>query len=222
VISLLAVIAVGVSIRAVRDAAPVTDEDFLVPGVGSESLSEKELEDCERTLPGEPVLPDTDGLRAFGRISSTAVVECPDLFDGRQVTYVGEVVGDILHRDGGAWLLVNDDDYALEVGPAGAGGELRGANSGLAVWLPDPLPDELTRAGGHGWRGDVIEVNGTIHRVDPADGGGLTLRADDIVVLAEARRADPPFNGPQGLLATVLVVVVIAVFAIDRRKAADR
>lgn len=221
-IAVLAIAGVAVAIRGVRDAAPRADQDFRVPAAEPDDVTEEELERCERTIPGEPVLPDTGGVRTFGRVSSSAVVECPNLFDGHRVIYVGEVVGDVLRRDGGAWLLVNDDDYALEVGPAGAGGELRGGNSGLAVWLPDPFPDELTSVGGPGWRGDVIEVTGTIHRVDPADGGGLTLRADDMVVLAEAMHVDEPLNGPQALLAGVLVALAIAVFGLERWKAADR
>lgn len=221
-IAVVAIIGVGVAIRVVRDAAPHAEADFHVPAALPDEISEEELERCERTIPGEPVLPDTDGVRTFGRVSSTAVVECPNLFDGHHVTYVGEVVGDVLHRDGGAWLLVNDDDYALEVGPAGAGGVLRGGNSGLAVWLPSPLPNELSRPGGPGWRGDVIEVNGTIHRVDLADGGGLTLRADDMVVVAEAMPTEEPLNGPQAVLAIVLVALAVAVFGLERWKAAER
>jgi hypothetical protein len=68
------------------------------------------------------------------------VTSCPAAYDGHRVTYVGELVGDLLRREGGAWVLVNDDDYALRVGPLPAHPELRGTNSGLSVWLPDPLP----------------------------------------------------------------------------------
>lgn len=218
------VVALGLmlAIRAVRDAAPPSDADFKIPGATSNEALEESLEQCQRTLPEEPVLPDTDDVRTFGRVSSTAVYECPDLFDGHQVTYLGEVVGDILERDGGAWLLVNDDDYAVEVGPAATSGQMRGQNSGLAVWLPDPLVDELSRPGGPGWRGDVIEISGTVHRVDPNDGGGLTLRADDMNVVAEATPAETPINPTQAGLAIALVAVVLVLAVVERRAAANR
>ena len=211
-----------VAIRSVRIHAPSSDQDFAIPDTADVADLETTVERCERTLPDQPVLPDTDGVREFGRVSSTAIVECPDIFDGQSVVYVGEVVGDILRRDGGAWVLVNDDDYALKVGPAGASGELRGLNSGLSVWLPDPLADQLSRPGGPGWRGDVIQVAGTIRRVDPDDGGGLTLRAATMSVVAEAMAIHRPLNVAQLALALGLVAIVAALFVLERRTAERR
>lgn len=210
------------AIRGVRLSAPTSDQDLAIPEAADVAELETTVERCERTLPDEPVLPDTDGVLTFGRVSSTAVVECPDIFDGQPVVYVGEVVGDILRRDGGAWVLVNDDDYALEAGPAASSGRLFGQNSGLSVWLPDPMVDQLTRAGGPGVRGDVIQVAGTIRRVDPADGGGLTLRARSLRVVAEAQAADTPLHRGQLVLALGLVAIVGALFLVERRVAAER
>lgn len=211
-----------IAVRSVRLHAPSSDQDFAIPEAADVADLETTVERCVRTLPDQPVLPDTDGVREFGRVSSTAVVECPDIFDGQSVIYVGEVVGDILRRDGGAWVLVNDDDYALKVGPAGASGELRGLNSGLSVWLPDPLADELSSPGGPGWRGDVIQVAGTIRRVDPDDGGGLTLRATTMEVVAVAMEVDRPLDAAQLALALGLVAIVAALFVLERRTAERR
>jgi len=210
------------AIRGVRLSAPTSDQDFTIPEAADVAELETTVERCERTLPDEPVLPDADGVPNFGRVSSTAVVECPDIFDGEPVVYVGEVVGDILRRDGGAWVLVNDDGYALEAGPAGSSGRLLGQNSGLSVWLPDPMVDELSHAGGAGFRGDVIQVSGTIRRVDPADGGGLTLRAASMQIVAEAETAHTPLNGGQLVLALGLVTIVAALVLVERRVAAER
>jgi hypothetical protein len=125
-----------------------------------------------------------------GRVTAEQVTACPEAFDGRRVTYVGELVGDLLHREEGAWVLVNDDDYALEVGPLPAHADLRGTNSGLAVWLPDDLLDDITGLGRPNQRGDLVELTGAIARTDPADGGGLTLRADRMTVLSPSTRTD--------------------------------
>jgi len=64
-----------------------------------------------------------DRLRATldpdGRLTAAIATACPRLLDGREVLYIGEVVGDVLRREGGAWAQINDDPYALEVGPFG-------------------------------------------------------------------------------------------------------
>jgi len=151
------------------------------------------------------------------RVSSAMVLSCPAAFDGQQVRYVGEAVGDLLVREAGAWLTVNDDAYALEVGPLGGHGDLRGTNSGLTVWLPDPLPEVVTGLGGPGRRGDVLDIRGTVLRTDPTDGGGLTLRARRVTVLAPAIAADEPADPPQAGLAAGAVLVASLMTLLRRR-----
>jgi hypothetical protein len=132
-----------------------------------------------------------------GRITSELVLACPVAFDQARVTYAGEVVGDLLRRDGGAWVLINDDDYALEVGPLPGHRDLRGTNGGLTVWLPEGLADGISGLGRPNQRGDLVQVGGRIVRTDPSDGGGLTLRADQLQVLEPARAVEEPLDLPQ-------------------------
>lgn len=165
---------------------------------------------------------DHDGTTGAGpapvtvgrRVTSALVVSCPTRFDGRRVTYIGEAVGDLLVREGGAWLLVNDDDYALEVGPLAGHRDHRGTNGGLSVWLPDPLPDQLTGLGRPGVWGDIVEVTGVIRRTDPADGGGLTLRAEGLTIRQPAQEVDEPLHRPQLLLAVLAVLAGAGAFVV--------
>jgi hypothetical protein len=107
---------------------------------------ELDLAGCERDHDGNGLL-DRPVETIGRRVTSELVVSCPTRFDGHQVTYVGEAVGDLLVRDGGAWVLVKGDDYALEVGPLPGHRDRRGTNAGLSVWLPNPLSERLTGLG---------------------------------------------------------------------------
>ena len=151
------------------------------------------------------------------RVTSSLVVACPAAFDGRRVTYSGELIGEFLQRDGGAWVLVNDDDYALMLGPLTRHREYRGTNSGLSVWLPDHLTGRITGFGRPNQRGDLVRIEGRIVRTDPHDGGGLTLRASDLEVLGSAQTFEEPLLVPQALLA-VGSLVIAAMIAIRRRR----
>lgn len=142
-----------------------------------------------------------------GRVTASAVLACPVAFDGARVTYVGEVVGDLLRRDGGAWALVNDDAYALEVGPLPAHRSRSGLNSGLSVWLPASAVEGIGVPGRAGRRGAVIEVVGTVLRTDPTDGGGLTLRAESVRVLAPGVDVEEPLDRPQAIAAALVLAL---------------
>ncbi|MCC5948339.1 MAG: hypothetical protein JJT89_07760 [Nitriliruptoraceae bacterium] len=162
-------------------------------------------------------------VRAFperGRVSSEQVIACPRAYDGLEVTFTGEAIGEVLPRRGGAWLQVNDDAYALEVGPVIGHRELSGFNSGLAVWLPDGLHEQVEVVGRPAQRGDVLLLTGTIHRADADDGGGLTLRATELEVLAAGVHIEPPFHTLQAIVSGVLAVLALASLLWARRNRA--
>jgi hypothetical protein len=145
------------------------------------------------------------------RVTSALVNACPAAFEDLELTYVGEVVGHFLERDGGGWVQVNDDDYALRSGPLPTHDAFAGTNSYLAVWLPAEFAVELTGFGSANRRGDVVELVGTVVRTDPADGGGLTFRARDMRILAPSVAFTRPIHVPQAIAAAVLSAVAITV-----------
>ena len=211
-VSVLLVLAIGVLTTWLRATAPATTVATSV----TDLLPAEDPLTCDALENGEA--PATEPDRVVGLATSGAVLSCPFVFDGLRVTYVGEVVGDVLQRDGGAWLLVNDDPYALDQGPLTAGEEPRGTNSGLTVWLPDPLTDLVDEPGEHGVRGDVIEVVGHVNRADPADGGGLTIRAEEATLLAEAVELQEPVHWRQVGAAVVLAALALAVLWRERQR----
>jgi hypothetical protein len=180
-----------------RPASAVPAIEGTGPGIGPEDVP-----GCRprgRTADVATVMPPT------GRMRSVTIRACPAALDGVTVTFVGEVVGDVLRRPGGAWVLVNDDPYALAVGPLPAHRTFAGANEGLAVWVPDAAVGLLGDPGRAGRRGTVIEVVGTVVRTDPEDGGGLTLRAATVRVVAPAVPVDGPSDRPRAIAAAALL-----------------
>ena len=200
----------------------------VVPGVPPLALDDEPT--CRRFVDETPIVDirerlESDAARARirddfpngGRISSTQVFLCPSAYDGMEVTYVGEVVGDLLRRRGGAWAQVNDDDYALVTGPVVGHRERGGFNTGLSVWLDESLADRITSPGRPALRGDVVLLRGTLLRSDPDDGGGITLRATQMETLAPPLQIDPPLHVIQLIVAAVLSVLALAATAWARQ-----
>ena len=201
---------------ALEASAPVVDpgDDFVVdvPPLGLEDETE-----CVRRTDDDGADDVREDFRDGERVSSTQVILCPAAFDGREVTYVGEVVGELLPRDGGVWAQVNDDAYALQIGPLVGHRERAGFNTGLAVWIPDGLHEDIEAPGRPGRRGDVIKVRGELLRTDPADGGGTTVRAEQLEVIADAVEVDDPLHVPQAIAAGVLTLGAAATLVWSRR-----
>jgi hypothetical protein len=216
---LLAAILLGT--HALERQRPVVDtSDLLVTGLPAASISATNPRTCLRGVEDSGIEEIRSELVPGERISSDQIYSCPQAFDGRRIVFAGEAIGELLRRDGGAWLQVNDDGYALEVGPLGRHDDRRGFNSGLSVWLPDGLHEQVEGFGGPSRRGDVLLLEGQLLRADPADGGGTTLRAERMVVLAPSVELDEPLHLLQVWVAGALSALAAAALVWSRRERA--
>ncbi|MDD5680973.1 MAG: DNA-binding protein, partial [Candidatus Omnitrophica bacterium] len=75
-------------------------------------------------------------------ISSTELIKDAKQHDGKNVTFQGEVVGDIMIRGEHAWLSVNDGPNAI------------------GIWIDKELIDDIQYVGSYGKKGDIVEVAG--------------------------------------------------------------
>jgi hypothetical protein len=217
---LLAVLVLGLAIvlagaEALLRAKPVVDTTSLQVEVPPLALAE--TRPCTRR-PDDPTVDEiAEDFVAGGRVSSAQVYACPAAFDGLRVQFAGELIGELLPRRGGVWVQVNDDPYALDVGPIGAHVDQHGFNSGMSVWLPDGLHEQVEGVGRHEVRGDVVLLDGVFHRADPADGGGITIRADGMEILAPSVEVTEPLHTVQAIVAAVLGVLALAGLVLARR-----
>lgn len=97
--------------------------------------------------------------------SSSQLIDRAGDYDGQELSYSGEVIGDILHAGDHVWLNVSDGTNAL------------------GVWAPDDLASAAEVPGRYGQRGDIIRVAGTFYRACPEHGGDMDLHADAVTLI---------------------------------------
>jgi hypothetical protein len=100
-------------------------------------------------------------------ISSTELIEHAKEYDGKAVTYEGEVIGDIMTRGEYAWVNVNDDVNAV------------------GIWAPKSMLAEINHKGTHKEKGDLVEIKGIFHRSCAEHGGDLDIHAENMVKLKD-------------------------------------
>lgn len=148
--------------------------------------------------------------------SSGGLVEEPKRWDGKEVEFRGEVVGDRMMRGDGAWLHLNDDAYMYENVEEGAA--LGGYNSGMPVWFEDgSLTDDVKILGDYKHEGDIVRVRGEFHAACSQHGGDMDIHAIDLTVVEDGRRAqDPvkPWKIAVGFMLTGLAGVLYFVMAV--------
>src|SRR3990170_5454666 len=95
-------------------------------------------------------------------VSSSELIEHPKKYDGKEVIFQGEVVGDVMIRGAYAWISVNDDSYR----PAKAvkKQKLAGYNSGHSIWIRKEEAQKIVYKGDYKHAGDIVKVSGIFNR----------------------------------------------------------
>ncbi len=95
-------------------------------------------------------------------VSSNDLINQPEQYDGKIISFAGEVIGDIMVRQGFAWVNVNDK------------------NNALGVWVKKELLKEIVYSGGYKNIGDWIEITGVFNRACPEHGGDMDIHANTL------------------------------------------
>jgi len=153
-------------------------------------------------------------------VSSEQLIEEPEKYDGKEVIYVGEAVGDVMVRGDYAWVNVNDDPYSREA--LLESGKQVGGNSGIGVWLPREEAEKISTMGRYGMVGDKVEVRGVFHADDVEHGGDLDIRAVSLTVLEPGRDIDTsPDSWKYFVMAAALIFLLLSATPRLKRRARE-
>jgi len=92
-------------------------------------------------------------------ISSIELIQNAQDYDGEEVVYEGEAVGEVMRRSNGVWVNIND-----------------GENS-IGVWMSPELAAEITYSGNYKTKGDILQIKGIFNRACLQHGGDLDIHA---------------------------------------------
>ncbi len=147
--------------------------------------------------------------------SSTELIEQPKLWDGKTVTFRGEAIAQRMVRGDKAWIHLNDDGYYLKNVEEGSG--LHGFNTGMPVWLPADLTNEIATYGDYKHEGEVVEVRGTFNAACAQHGGDMDIHATTLQRIIPGRRAIDQVRVWKVALAIVVSLLALILWQVERR-----
>lgn len=144
------------------------------------------------------------------------IIADPGAYAGKQVTVVGELIGDYGERRSGAlWTQLNEDSYAFD--PVALGGPLTGPNIGFAIRIREGEIPDLGHPGGFRWQGPLVEATGIWVYHDPDRGGESYLDVTGIDVMEDSE-ALPTEQAPIPALFGALLLAAAAVVRVVTRR----
>lgn len=95
-------------------------------------------------------------------LSSAELINNAKEYDGKEVVYEGEVIGDLMKRGSFVWVNLNDGQNAL------------------GIWASQELAGQITYSGSYKYQGDRLQAGGIFHRACLEHGGDMDIHAQVI------------------------------------------
>jgi len=105
------------------------------------------------------------GGTAAAVVTSDDLINSASEYDGKEVIYTGEVIGDIMRRGDNCWINVSD------------------GNNAIGIWLPLKETEMIKYTGQYRYRGDIVKVKGIFNRACSEHGGDLDIHTDSLEIL---------------------------------------
>ncbi len=123
-------------------------------------------------------------------LSSNDLINHPLEYDGENISFSGEVIGDIMARQDFAWINVNDK------------------NNALGVWIKKELLKEIGYAGDYKNIGDQVEVTGVFNRACPQHGGDMDIHASALKKIKSGENVPYVIDLNKRRLSLTLLVII--------------
>jgi hypothetical protein len=133
-------------------------------------------------------------------VSSAELINNARQYDGKTVTYEGEVIGEAMPRGGYAWLNVSD-----------------GLNA-IGVWVKREMARDIAHTGSYRAKGDWVAVTGVFNRACPMHGGDLDIHAFELRRIGTGRIIKQRLNITKRNLSLVLLGLLCLVLILRPSK----
>jgi len=109
------------------------------------------------------------GLALAGgvEVTSSNLIDNASDYDGQEVAYTGEVIGNVLARGNYSWINVYDGSNAL------------------GVWVKSSDIKDINMLGSYTAHGDTVKVTGVFHEACAEHGGDMDIHAESITIIQQ-------------------------------------
>lgn len=102
-----------------------------------------------------------------GEVTSSELLDKAGEYDGQEITYTGEVIGDVFTRGDYAWINVFDGSNAI------------------GVWAEKSDIEGIDALGSYTAKGDTVKITGVFNRACAEHGGDMDIHALNVEIIQE-------------------------------------
>jgi len=129
-------------------------------------------------------------------VSSRQLIDNANQYNGKEIIYSGEVIGDVMARGNFAWINVSD------------------ANNAIGVWVAKDLAREISYTGSYKQKGDIVEIKGKFNRACVMHGGDLDIHAESLQIVKKGANVDEVVSPRKIKVAITFLIICLTLTVI--------
>lgn len=133
-------------------------------------------------------------------VSCAALIDHGRDYDGKEILFQGEAIGEPMRRGDHAWVNVLDGSGAM------------------GAWMPAADVASFAHYGSYREKGDLVALCGVFHRACPDHGGDMDIHVESIEVLARGHAQAHPVGRSELILAPLSLLAAAGLYAFWRRR----
>ncbi len=146
--------------------------------------------------------PVNDAQATPDEVTVRKLLATPDEYNLKPITISGEVIGQPLFREHGAWFHLLDEDQVA-----------------IGIWTDKTTIESIHFFGRYGIKGDHITLQGTFFNAHPAHGGDTCIELEVILFHEPGyEKSIQPVERNKWFIASLLGLFCLIVWIIDRIK----
>ena len=140
----------------------------------------------------------TFAYSSIGYYTPSQLINKASELDRVEVTLRGEVVGECIERGEHCWINVYERNDETNTYIA------------IGVWIPLELTKKIDKWGSNAYKGDIIEIKGTLYRADPTADGELDVHAVSLKIIENGVQTPEKIEKWKFIVSVILGCAAIA------------
>jgi hypothetical protein len=130
-------------------------------------------------------------------VSSTDLIERAKDFDGKEIVFVGEAIGEIMPRNEFAWINVSD------------------GNNTIGFWAKLDHLAGVKQLGKYSAKGDQLEIKGIFNQTCLIHGGDLDVHASEIKIIKSGSQFKHKLDDRKSKILLTLLIILCLVLTLQ-------
>jgi len=114
------------------------------------------------------------------------LIENSKKIDNSNISLKGEAIGECMNRGKYSWVNISDGSTAM------------------GIWIDSTLAKNIKNYGQYGYKGDIVQINGTFNRACSEHGGDMDIHASSVKIIETGGSITMPINNSKKVIALIL------------------